>query len=132
MKKTLRILAFAMVAIMLCLCLASCGGPAADPDKAIEALEENGYEADDSALVKAGLKVLGVDDIDEVVYAINDDLKTLTIIYFDDKDAADAAWEDVQEYAEDEKDDEEESEWVCKKSGAMIYFGHVDAVKAAK
>ena len=42
MKKTIKLIALAMAAVILCLALASCGGPNADPDKALAALKDNG------------------------------------------------------------------------------------------
>ena len=45
MKKTLRLLAIALIAMMLCISLVSCFGPNADPDDALEALEDNGIKA---------------------------------------------------------------------------------------
>ena len=41
MKNILKVAAIAMVTVMLCLTLASCGGPNADPDDALAALKEN-------------------------------------------------------------------------------------------
>ena len=69
MKNTLRILAVAMVAVMLCLTLASCGGPNPDPDKALESLKENGvtFAGKDTLVIPTALKVLGVDGISSVV-----------------------------------------------------------------
>ncbi len=141
MKKSIvRIIALALISVMMCLALVSCGGPNADPDKAVEALKKNDYAAekvDDSglgALIIAALKVAGIEDVDCVVSGTADvDGKTehITIIYFEDKEAADEEWEDVQKYAEDEKGDED-SDWVVEKSGKMIYFGTKAAVKAAK
>ena len=43
MKKTIvRILALSLVAIMMCFALVACDAPNADPDKALEALKDNG------------------------------------------------------------------------------------------
>ncbi len=130
MKKTFRILALAMVAVMLTLVLASCGAPSSDPAKAKEALEENGYNATkldaDGNILEAGiislLKLAGVDDIDCVVTG-DKGAEKVVIIYFEDKDAAEAEFEDVQEYAGDME---------CKKSGNMIYYGTEAGIKAAK
>ena len=45
MKKFVRILCLTLVAVMLCAVLASCGGPAKNPDDAVAALKDNGsYE----------------------------------------------------------------------------------------
>lgn len=130
MKKTIiKVVALAMIAVMACMLLVACA-PASDPDKAIEALKDNGYAAaEDKLLIPGALKLLGVKDIDCVVAGTKEG-EAITIIYFADKDAAEAAWEKVSEYAEDQKDDE--SDWVVDKSGAMIYFGTKQAVKDAR
>ena len=41
-------------------------------------------------------------------------------------------YDSLVDYAEEKKDKAEDSDWVVKQSGAMIYFGTKDAVKAAK
>ena len=137
MKKTIRLIAVAMVAVMLCLSLASCGGPNADPDKALEALKDNGvnWAVKDDTVTPGLLSLAGIKDVDCVVSGtgeIEDEGAHITILYFEDKEAADNAWDKVQEKAEDEKKDNEDSEWVCKKSGKMIYYGTKNAVKAAR
>ncbi len=137
MKKTIRILALAMVTVMLCLTLASCGGPNADPDKAVEALKENGitWAAKDAYVVPALLRASGVDGVENVVSGtgkIDDKFAHITIIYFEEADDATDAMEKVEELANDDKKDAEDSDWVFKKSGKMIYYGTKDAVKAAK
>ena len=45
MKKTLRLIALALVLVMSVAMLASCATPNKDPDDAIAALEDNGYTA---------------------------------------------------------------------------------------
>ncbi len=145
MKKSIRILALAMVTVVLCLALASCGGPNADPTKAYEALKENDglvpTKTDaDGGLFEAGaialLKVAGVDNVTNVVSAtgkIDGEFATVTIIYFESAADAKDEMEDAKKYANDDKDDDaKDSEWVFKQSGKMIWFGTKNAVKAAK
>lgn len=137
MKKTLRFLALAMISVIVCLTLASCGGPNADPDDALAALKENGitWAAKDKYAVPTALKLLGVDGIDCVVSGtgkIDEKYAHVTIIYFEEADDANDAWEKVEDYANDKKGDAEDSDWVCKKSGKMIYYGTKDAINAAK
>ena len=135
MKKTLRLLAISLVLVTLVTALASCGGPAKDPDDALAALKANEYVAVKSdVLVTTALAVAGVKNVDAVVSGsatIDDKFETITILYFEDKDAANEAWENAQKYATDKKDEKAES-WVVKKSGTMIYFGTPNAIKAAK
>ena len=134
MKKFIKLIALSLVLVMSVALLASCAAPNKDPDKAVEALKDNGYVAVKSDILgAAGLYALGVKDVDAVVTGTkteDDKLETVTVIYFKDKDAANTAWEKVQDYAEDKKDDN--TDWVVKKSGAMIYFGTKQAVKDAK
>lgn len=134
MKKAFRILALSLVLVTLVAALASCGGPAKDPDDALAALKDNDYvAAEDKLIIPGALKLLGVDGIDSVVSGtatIDDKVEHVTIIYFEDKEAANEAWEDVEKYAEDNKKDD--SDWIVKKSGAMIYYGTSAGIKAAK
>lgn len=135
MKKILSSVLICVLLVGTMLALVSCGGPNADPAKALAALKENGYTAaEDKYVVPTALAILGVKDIKTVISGTkkaDDELETVTIIYFDDADAAKAAWEDVQDYADGEKDDEE-TDWVVAQSGAMIYFGTKAGVAAAK
>lgn len=136
MKNSLRFLALAMVTVVLCLTLASCGGPNADPDKALSSLKDNGvkWAGKDTVVIPLALKAIGVDGIDCVVSGtgkIDDEYAHITIIYFDEKDDANDAWDKVQDYA-DEKKDDDATDWVCKKSGKMIYYGTKNAISAAK
>ena len=113
---------------------ASCGAPAKDPADALAALKENEYTAaKDEIFVPLALKALNVDGVKTVISGTKiteEKTEHVTVIYFDDKDAANEAWENVEKYAEDNKKDE--SDWVVKKSGAMIYFGTSAGIKAAK
>ena len=138
MKNILKVAAIAMVTVMLCLTLASCGGPNADPDDALAALKENGisWAAKDNTVLPGVYKLLGVDNVECVVSGtgkIDGEYAHVTIIYFEEKDDANDAWEKIQKESEDDKKDaDEDSEWVCKKSGKMIYYGTKDAINAAK
>ena len=137
MKKLVRIMCLALVAVMMCATLASCGGPAKDPADALAALKENGYvAAEDTVIIPGTLKLIGVNGVKSVVSGsatIEDKFQTVTIFYFEDADTAKGAMEKVEDYAADKKDDKaDDADWVVKQSGAMIYFGTKDAVKAAK
>ena len=137
MKKTIKFISVAMVAVMLCLTLASCGAPNADPDKALASLKENGITwASKDDTVKPGLlKLAGVDGVECVVSGtgkIDGEFAHVTIIYFYKAEDAKNEWDDVEKYAEDDKEDAKDSEWVFKKSGKMIYYGTKSAVDAAK
>ena len=108
MKKFARMIALALVMVMSVAMLASCGAPNSDPEKALAALKDNDYvAAEDKYIIPTALALLGVKDIDCVVSGsatIDEKFETVTIIYFEDKDAANEAWEKVEEYANKEKD----------------------------
>lgn len=135
-KSIIKVLALVLVVVMSCTLLVACA-PAKDPADAKAALEKNGYTAtkiDNEGLAAIGFAIFtaaGIEDLKSVVSGTNDDGEHVTIFYFEDADAANDEWEDVQKYADGEKDDEE-SDWVLKKSGNMIYFGTKAGVKAAK
>ncbi len=137
MKKTIiKVLALALVAVMMCAALVSCGGPNADPDKARTALKDNGYAAEklDSDASLYLFKIAGIDDLSCVVTGTakkDDKVEHITIFYFEDTEAANEQWEDVQKYS-DKSEDKEESDWVVEKSGKMIYYGTKQAVKDAQ
>ena len=133
MKKTfIKIMALTLVAIMMCTMLVSCGGPNANPDKAVESLKDNDYVAEkiDSKLGLAFVSAFA-GDVEAVVTGLSKDGKeAITIFYYEDAKAANEAWDDVKEHMEKEKDDE--TKIVIKKSGKMIYAGTEAAIKAAK
>lgn len=134
MKKMMKLFALALVLALSVITLASCLPPNMDPEKAIDSLEENGYKAaHDDTVLPLVFKLMGVDDIDDIVTAtavIDDKLEHVTIIYFEDADAAKAAWEDVKEYAEKEDKEEEDSDWTIAKFNNMIWYGTENAIKA--
>ena len=133
MKKTIKLTALALVLVLSVLTLASCIPPNMDPDKAIESLKENDYTAvHDDTVIPLVLKLAGVKGIEDVVTGtayVEDKFEHVTIIYFEDADAAKAAWDDVKEYAEDDKN-EEDTDWTIAKFGKMIWYGTEAAIKA--
>lgn len=130
MKKSLRFLALAMVAIMLCLALASCGGPNADPEKAVEALNDAGVLATKLPASSLGIDVGGVDCVVTGIGDIDDEAAIISIIYFEKSSDANDAWDELKEMFE--KDMEDDLDFEIKKSGKMIYCGTKNAIKAAK
>ena len=138
MKRVLSLICVLVLAISCLFVFASCGAPNNDPDEALAALKENGIDwaGKDKTIIPGVLKVAGIDDVECVVSGtgkIDGEFAHITIIYFEEAEDAADEWEDVQKYAEDKKDDEaDESDWVCEKSGRMIYFGTKNAIKAAK
>lgn len=136
MKKTiLRVVALALLAVMMCMALVACA-PASDPDKAEKALEKKDYEvkhADDK--LEAAFMGGWYDGCEDVILAYNEESEDVIYIwYFDDKDSANEAWDDIEKYAEElnEEAKEEDIDIVCKKSGKMIYIGTKQAVKDAR
>lgn len=140
MKTFAKVLCLSLVAVMLCATLASCA-PAAKADDALAALKENGYTAVKSDLLgAAGLAALGIKGVDSVVSGTKTEKKddkttieTVTIIYFTDADSAKTAEEKLTTKSDEEKkENDNESNWVFKRSGKMVYFGTKAAVKAAR
>lgn len=138
MKKFAKITAVALVVVMALALLVACG-PASDPDKAVEALKKNGYEpvkATNAIALGITEALIGAErgDLVATVSAtkIDDDKNTqsITIWYFKNAAAANKCWDKAQ--SESNKDKDKDSDWVCKKSGAMIYFGTTQGVKDAK
>ena len=139
MKKFAKFMAVALVAVMALALLVSCG-PASDPDKALAALKGNGYTAaaklTDAISLTAAEAIVSANrgDITSIVKATKTDdnnaLQTVTIWYFKDAAAAKNALEKAEEYADAQKGDS--TTWVFGHSGAMIYWGTSDAVKAAR
>ena len=134
MKKMVKIIALAMVAVMLMLTLASCGAkPNSDPAKAKEKLEKEGYEVmlieDETALKMSGLDGL-VASLTAMKGDSEEDAQLVTIYYFKDADSAKKAEEkDVVKKAMEEA--KEEDDVSTGRSGKMIWFGTKEAVKAA-
>ena len=139
MKKAIKLIALSLVLVMAVLALASCAAPNADPAKAKENLEKNGYtvqKLDGKVSTYAISKIVGEDvacavtaeKIDEE----NESIEILCILYFEDAEDANDAWEKAQQYADEAKDEDlKDSDWVVDKSGKMIWFGTKNAVKAA-
>ncbi len=135
MKKFVKLLTLTL-AVALCVVLLAACAPNSDPDKAKASLEENGYTA---VKVNPNVSIGIIDintnkDIDCIVSGtkvVDDKVEHVAIYYFVSASAANDAWEDMQEEADKAKDDED-TDWVCKKSGKMIYYGTEAAVKAAQ
>ena len=135
MKKTfVKLIALMIVVVFAAMTLASCGAaPNANPEKAEKALEKKGYKVevfDDAITLGVYAAMLGADDIECVVMGNDKDDKNETVIifYFGDKDDADAAWDAVEELAEEN----ENEDIIIKKSGKMIWMGTKKAIKAAR
>ena len=135
MKKTfVKLLAMMLVVVFATLTLASCGAaPSSNPEKAEAALEKKGYNVevyDDAFTLGIYAAMLGTDDIECVVRGNDKDDKNESVIifYFGDKDDVDAAWDAVEELAEEN----ENEDIIIKKSGKMIWMGTKKAIKAAK
>lgn len=132
MKKTLKIVAVMLVAIMSLAMLVACA-PASDPDKAVAALKKDGYVAVkvDSVLGLGGLvcTVSGTKIVTDKEG--NKKVETVTIHYYGSSDQAAAAFENVK--SDSEKDENKnESDWTVAKSGKMVYYGTKAAINAAR
>ena len=134
MKKTIKLIALALVLSLSVVMLASCMAPNSNPEKAIAALEENGYYAahdEYGALaVTIGINPKDVTDIVTGTKPVDNKLEHITILYFEDADATKTAWEKVKKYAEEKDKKEVDSGWTVKKFNKMIWFGTEAAIKA--
>lgn len=136
MKKFAKIAALALVVVMSLAMLVACA-PNSNPDKAIEALKKNGYTAaKDTALSKA-MQLAGI-EVNAIVSGTktsgegdNAKLDHVTIVYFDNADAAKNAWDKVKSFAEKDKDSKD-SDWTMAQSGKIIYYGTKDGINAAR
>ncbi len=126
-KSIIKVLSFALVAIMMCAVLVSCGGPNKDPKKAKEALEAAGYEVMYAEVNAGGIKA--------TITAVKGE-DSISIAYYDDKDTATKAYEQAKEAYEALKEIAEaageELDYVVKQSGTIVYMGTKQAVKDAK
>ncbi len=136
MKNVAKIVALALVAVMCVALLASCA-PASDPKKAEAALDENDYTVvlvDNETALKAAELLAGIDDLVATVSGTKkegDKLLHVSIYYFEDSEAASEAYDKLADDSDKEKN-EEDTDWVFKKSGKMVYFGNEAAIKAAR
>ena len=134
MKKTIKLIAFALVLSLSVITLASCLPPNLDPEKAVAALKENDYiAAEDDTLLPLVFAGLGIKNVDTVVTGtaiIDKKGEHVTIIYFEEAEDATAAWEKVKESAEKEDKKEDDSDWTINKFGKMIWYGTEAAIKA--
>ena len=134
MKKFAKITAVALVVVMALAVLVACG-PAADPDKAVAALKENDYVA---AKVTTGgyngmvAMVTGTKGVLGSLLSGEKQFQTITIYYFESTSAANDAWEKIKSDSDKDKEKNKDSDWVCKKSGKVIYYGTKQAVKDAR
>ncbi len=129
MKKTMTIVALVALVSVLCVAMVAC--IPSDPNKAISNLEKEGYTAaKDTTVIPVALRLAQVKGVETVVTAMNKDGEHVTLIYFDSKDNAEAAYSTVETYAK--KNDKEKDEVAIKKSGKVIYYGSEAGIKAVK
>lgn len=124
MKKTIKIIALAMVALMLMLALVSCGAkPNSDFEKAKAALEENGYDVKSNP------------DAEDKTISASKDSQYVSICYFSDEEKAKTFYEAKKEAYEELKKAAEELgedlDYEFGISGTMVWEGTPDAIKAA-
>lgn len=134
MKKTLKIVAIMLVAVMSLAVLVACA-PNADPDKAVAALKEAGYTAtkygtlgslftDSQGCYVEGFKYIKDEDGNKKVEYIK-------IRYYDTADEAKEAWETIKAES-DKNENKNDSDWEVGSSGKMIWYGTSAAIKAAR
>ena len=131
MKKIISAILLSVLCLGCVFALASCGKPNKDPETAKKALEADKYVVD-------LYKDKEVDDkVEAVVQAYTEDLENvITITYYKDKADAKDAYKDMKENVEKlekyYKDSGFNVELEMGRSGAMVWIGTKDAIKAAK
>ena len=151
MKKFAKITAVALVAILALAVLVACG-PTSNPQKALDALKENGYVTAGSAIASNGLTAKVACDAEGVTLGVKSgeliavitgvkleekekekdvEGNSVTIYYFSSADVAKTAWEGTK-IQEIKKQNENDKNYVIKLSGSMIYMGTKEGVKAAR
>lgn len=131
MKNILRFLSLAVVAVMLCLSLASCGAPNSNPDVALGRLKNAGVFASKSESFIEDIP--GIECVVSGTGIIDGEGAMICIIYFEKKSDAEDAWEQVEKVFEQEDSMlMKESGGELKRSGKIIYYGTENAIKAAK
>lgn len=134
MKKTLRLTSVALVLMML-LTLTSC--VPSDSSKAEEKMEKKDYKVvvvTGTAAELAG-KALGVEGLSETMVATKtakdedgkDTIENVSAYWFEETSQAKEAFEKIEKAAKE--DSESTDNFVCKRSGKVIYAGTKQAVK---
>ena len=133
------IIAVVMVGVVvLCAC-----APASSPDKAYAALDGNGYNPVKTSGYVSGIvsAIAGTENVIEgtvsgskIVEDKDGNKKTeyVMIVYYKTAKAAKEAWADAQKDADKDSNKKDDSDWVCARSGKMIYWGTKAGVKAAR
>lgn len=137
MKKKIIIISAAVLLLALGIVLfLVLSGPdvAEEPDEALESLLAAGYE-DALKIDGANLSHLGVGGLLCRVSGsrLEPGSEWIEIYYFKNSEAADEAWDAMQRLAYSDFQDPTThgSEFVCEKSGSIIWFGTERAVEAA-
>ena len=133
MKKFAKVMAVVLVAVMAVTLLVACG-PANNIEDAIAALKGNGYATHkfvgNIGFSNVDSKLVATKGVVGSLLGSGEEYQTITIYYFFTADAAKEAFEDIQQLSELERGERED--WVCKRSGDVVYFGTKQAVKDAR
>ncbi len=121
------------VALLLCvitvtlpLLLCACATPAKDPQKAIAALEKEGYAVKEKRV--SGLLNFG-EGLTAALEATSPDGNLIYVLYYESAEAANRSWEHVRLLGESYRPNQiDERDWVVSKSGRTVFFGTKDAV----
>ena len=136
-----KIISLVIVCVMLLGCtlvLSSCGGPNSDPAAAKAALDEAGYAADitDDPISLAFYGAIGIKSVVSGMKVAEDDedklVDAVSIFYLKDDADVDKAYETLEKFYNEAKEEYEDLDMEIGKSGNMIWFGTKDAIKAAK
>lgn len=134
MKKFVKSVALVLVVAMCLALLAACGGgkPNSDPEKAKTSLEKKGYTVD----IMTGQNDQG---IEKTLVALKDGDEfsdNLTVTWFTDEASAKKAEAELSktlsEYKQAKKDGLISTDYDGGRSGKMVWFGTVQAIKDAR
>ena len=101
-----------------------------DPNEAIANLKDRGYTASENDLVSKAYKLWGINNLDEVVVAINPnvDSDSVTLLYFENEQAAKEGFDILLEKVSSSADAPE----CISIYKNIVYFGSYAAIEAAK
>ena len=121
-----------VIALLLCvltllplLLLCACAAPASDPQKAMQALKDEGYHVKEKRV--SGLVNFG-EGLTAAFEASSPDGNLIYVLYYESADAANRNWESVKLLGESYRPQSvSEGDWVVKKNGKTVFFGTKDA-----
>ena len=127
MKKFTMI--FAMFVLVLVMLFVSHSIPNKDPEKARDALKANGYDVNLEFYNDDSENIQEFEGLEASILAFAEDgTNRVAILYFENRKAANDAWDDIKKLVEEIK--ESDKSIISNKLGSMIYYGTLPAIQA--